>query len=64
MGRLNRRSVRRPAVDKIFQDEADMLADAKEMGDEFVEESSEMSDHVDDMDAEEFELGGRSSKKK
>jgi hypothetical protein len=23
-----------------------------------------MSDHVDDMDAEEFELGGRSSKKK
>jgi 16S rRNA G966 N2-methylase RsmD len=60
---MNRKSSRRPQVDKIFRDEADIAADAKENA-IYEEESSEMSDHVDDMDAEEFELGARVSKKK
>ena len=48
--------------DKIFQDEADLIADAKETN-MFEEEESSLSDHIDDMEEEEFTIG-RSSKKK
>jgi hypothetical protein len=48
--------------DKIFQDEADLIADAKETN-MYEDEESSLSDHIDDMEEEEFTLG-RNSKKK